>query len=187
MNTGEIKILMDKYLNGNSSLEDEKRLKEILLRQDVPKDLQPLRDQFLFTEELKQQSLPGNDFEEKLKTRIEEESAVIPISRRKRILWFSGVAAGIIILIAAVFQINRVAVKVEDAYSNPAIAYEQTKKILMYVSNKFNDGTKDLAKVEKFDEGLNALEPVDMIKIGLDEAEKISKYNQLEKALGTTN
>jgi hypothetical protein len=187
MNTGEIKILMEKYLNGNSTLEEQKRLKTLLLSEDSPKEMLPLKEQFLFMEEMRSVHHPDNDFEEKLKARIEEESAVIPISSRKRILWFAGVAAGIIIIIAAFFQLNRVVMKVEDTYSNPETAYQQTKKILMYVSNKLNKGTEDLAKVEKLESGLDALSPVDKINTGLEEAEKITRYNQIEKVFGTTN
>jgi hypothetical protein len=183
MNTSEIRILTERFFNGESTLEEEKRLKAIFSKGDTPKELLPLRDQFLFMASMKVEKIRDDSFDKSLKARINEESAVIPISKRKRILWFGSIAAGILVIITLFFQLNRVAVKVEDTYSNPETAYYQTKKILMYVSNKLNKGTEDLAKVEKLENGFDALQPVDKINKGFEEAGKIKKYDQLENVL----
>lgn len=187
MNTGEIKILLEKYLNGNTTLEEEKRLKAIFAGEDIPKEFLPYRDYFSYVGDVSKESLSNTGFEEKLQAKIDEESSVIPISRRKRIFWASGVAAGILILVTAFFQINRVVDRVEDTYSNPELAYQEAKKILYFVSNKFNKGTEELVQVEKLDSGMEALQPVGKFNSGLQEAGKIKKYNQIEKVFGTSN
>lgn len=187
MNTGELKILTRKYLEGNTTLEEEKRLKALYAQEDIPRDLLYLRDHFLYLESIKSESISAPYFKKNLDRRIKEETAILPVSRRKRILWIGGIAAGILILITVLFQVNKLMNRVEDTYSNPELAYQEAKKILYYVSNKFNTGTEDLTRVKKLDAGLEALQPVDKIHKGFEEANKLNKYNQIEKVFTTSN
>lgn len=187
MNIGEIKILTRKYLDGDTTLEEEMRLKALYTQEDIPRELLPLRDYFLYVESIRGESISDPDFNKDLNRRIEEETSIIPISRRKRILWIGGIAAGILILITVLFQVNRFMNRVEDTYSNPELAYQEAKKILYYVSNQFNKGTEDLTRMKKLDSGLEALQPVDKINKGFEEANKLKKYNQIEKVFTTSN
>jgi hypothetical protein len=62
----------------------------------------------------------------------------------------------------------------QDTYSDPVLAYDEVKKVLMKVSGNFNEGTKELKKVKEMDAGLNELNKIAAFNDGLKTMEKIS-------------
>jgi hypothetical protein len=98
--------------------------------------------------------------------------------RRPWIYWISGVAASVLILMAVFLRFDPFPKKISDTYNDPQIAYMEARKILLFVSEKFNKGTSSLEPVAALETGLNGLKPVSAYNKGLAE---VSRLDQVEK------
>ena len=47
--------------------------------------------------------------------------------------------------------------QIEDTYKDPKKAFEETRKTLLFVSEKLNQGLDELDKINKLDEGLEEM------------------------------
>lgn len=72
MNTERIEQLLEKYFVGDTSLEEEKELREFFRQNDIPADLKSYADQFSFTEAL---ATPKTDIDPFAKIEEQEEKS----------------------------------------------------------------------------------------------------------------
>jgi hypothetical protein len=170
-----IRELLEKYLEGLTSLEEEEVLKAYFKEGNVPKEFRSeahwfenISNQHLEEEEI--QSLQGV-----LSRWVDEQEKH---SRKLKIrLWTFGIAAGLALLIGSVFVINTFrSGKIEDTYQDPQIAYLEAKKVLLYVSQTLNKGTDRLQSVSRIEEGSEAMSIFSTFGSGLKNLELISKY-----------
>lgn len=197
MNIREVKLLIEKYFEGETTLQEEKKLKEFFSSSTVPAELEEFVPVFAyFSEEKKIVSTTVSQAKP-------VPARVIPITR-KRAFWLtvSGIAASIIFIVAIV---------VESGKNNPAgnenytgqeysseeinAAYQQTRQVLAFVSNKFSQGTEPLNKVSKIGYSEKPLEQIkkldkslsnlsgNMVKMenGIETMSKLSKINIIIK------
>lgn len=61
MNTDEIRQLLEKYYDGNTSVEEEETLRQFFSRAEIPSDLEPDADLFRFYMSKKEESAPVDD------------------------------------------------------------------------------------------------------------------------------
>ena len=66
MNLVEIEALVEKYYNGETSLDEENILKEFFLNEDVPEHLLSEKEMFKYIASEDSEILPSPDFEEKI-------------------------------------------------------------------------------------------------------------------------
>ncbi len=197
MNITEIKLLVEKYFEGETTLQEEEKLREFFSSTVVPAELAEFVPVFAyFNEEKKIVSssvLPTKPAPAK----------VIPIAR-KRSFWLavSGIAASIIFIVTIVVESGKKNPAgnenyIRQQYSNEEInsAYNQTREVLAFVSNKFSQGTQPLNKVskigysekpfeqiKKFDKGLSNLSGnIDKMENGIETMSKLSKINIIIK------
>lgn len=155
MEYNDIDKLLDKYFDGNTSLEEEKMLRKYFREnKNLPMQLENIRHLFGYIDAEAEETA---DFE------IYKPS-VTSNSKRRYIIYLSGIAASIILLIGIYFYFNAAnpdkkiyAYINGKAITNEQIAINETKKVLYKVSVNFNEGTGPLRNLSKFNKTKNLL------------------------------
>jgi hypothetical protein len=142
-----LKELLERYYNGTSSQGEEQLLKDYFSSDDVLPDYEPEKEMFRMFRSMPVAS-PEPDFEARILEAVGkvDEKGFIP-GTRIRLLTFTGIAAGLLILIASYFMLKQKS-EPADTYSDPRIAYVETMKVLRQVSVKLNRGTSPLKNMD---------------------------------------
>ena len=96
--------------------------------------------------------------------------------------WISGIAASVIILLSLWITLGRDSLrshaKFADTFEDPQLAYQETMKTLLLVSEKLNTGTKELQQLKKYNQSMNKLEPILSFGPSVQNLDKLSKFNE---------
>jgi len=158
MNLKEIEALLEKFYNGETSLEEERSLREYFNSDIVPEHFSAYQEQFRYYQSDKDEKSPAKTLEHKLADKIREEGNGNHAGRRRRLYYtITGIAASILIFIGIYFQFivndnNRNSYTMENTYEDPEQAYAEAKKALLLVSEKFNAGVQDFNKFSTFNQ-----------------------------------
>ena len=189
MKLQEIERLLEKYYNGETSLEEERRLKDFFTGGEVPARFLAEKAQFAWLMEAGATGLDDQKFEGRVLSRVGAGDGLLGrIMERKS--WFYttvGMAATILILLAIFIRFEPFPKKIQDTYSDPQVAYQEAKKVLFFVSRHLNRGTEKLQPIKTYDEGVRELENIRALDQGLTAASKIGKYNKIEQIMTNTN
>ena len=164
----ELKIdeLLEKYFSGETSLEEENALKHYFSQSETPEKYEKYKGLFNFIDAESNEIL-SEDFNEVLsekmtRNKIYKSNLLFKISYS-----IAAVAAAIAILIMAYVQYSSLPDKSlrldflsHDTYKDPNLAYAETKKTLLYVSEEMNKGMDKLEKLSKFHKSINELEKI---------------------------
>lgn len=159
MNQEHIKILLERYYEGETSPEEEMLLKEFFSREEVPEEFRSDSEIFRFF--IDSAAIPDapSGFEERIIERIDRQRAGTKLTPKRRILAIITAAAVVIIILSTALFITRYKDSGRDTYSDPQIAYAEAMKILYEVSAKLNKGTSALGKIGVLEsETMNGLE-----------------------------
>jgi hypothetical protein len=186
MNLQEIDKLILKYEKGETSLEEERLLRNFFSGEGVPVHLKSYREMFGFFDDEAGRTVSA-DFDEKFLNEI-EEGKVIPITKNRGKMTYSliGIAATIVILIGLFFQFGQNSNNqslINDTYNDPQIAYIQARKALMAVSANLNEGVEKLSDVSEFNDGLSNLNEISTFETGVKNLEKISIMENSKKLI----
>jgi hypothetical protein len=164
MDLKKLKLLLEKYYEGETSLEEEKILKEFFGQEGL------LEENFADKEILgffnsDKTHLPTN-FDQELKALIEDEFKNNPKRRFLKIIKWSGSIAAAIIIAIGIFEIN---FKEQphlyvDTYKDRDKAYKETEQVLLFISQTMNHkakGLKYLANVDNSLKQINKLSKID--------------------------
>ncbi len=135
----DIHKILDLYWSGESSLEQEKILRDYFQRDDIDPSLAPYRGLFNFFSEEKKNEIKLED----LKLPFEEESHGATVRRLRPFQRWIGVAASIILLIGFFWVFQTKSHSYNDTYQDPELAWEQTKEALYFLSNKMDKGAEE--------------------------------------------
>jgi hypothetical protein len=152
MNEKELKRLLEKYYSGESTEGEEKTLRDIFRKGNVPEGYESEKLIFSYYTESAELSEPSIGFEARILAGIDDSEIKRGSQKlRKYLLPLLSAAAGLLILIGSYFFfINRN--EPIDTFSDPQIAYAETIKILKDVSSQLNHGTQTLEPVGKLNE-----------------------------------
>lgn len=134
MDYNTIKKLLDKYWEGETSVQEETQLKRYFNGANVADELKQFQSLFTYFEQSGQQTSKQN-FDH-----LDTTAARSLIPQRLM------VAASILLLVVAGFTYNFTETPVEDpalmadTYKDPKVAYEEAKAALMLISTKLNKG-----------------------------------------------
>ena len=152
MNGEEIRRLLEKYYNAETSEKEEIELRRFFSGEDIPDDLCDERAIFQGYDQLSGIKGPSDDLEKKIMDSIGHDGRESKGPRTRRIyLTLSSIAAGLLVLTATYFFLTRESGP-RDTYSDPEIAYAETMKILYDVSVKLNSGMEGLESVGRMEE-----------------------------------
>lgn len=171
MELQRIKTLLDKYYQGETTLEEERLLKEYFSK-NSPSDID-LADKYLVDFFLASKTQIPVDLNEQLDNLIENEWERETKLRFSTILkWAGTVAAVLIVALGILYYQNREKpVVLADSYQDPQEAYEETKKVLLFISNKMNSKTASLKHLSEIDNSLK----------------RCNELSKIDKSLNTVN
>jgi hypothetical protein len=191
MTTREIEALLARYFEGETTLQEEKQLIELMLGPDVPENLKVHQPIFRYMEQSMREALPEPDFLGKFETIIspeEGETKIIPLYKsRNYFVFFSSIAAGVLLVIGLLFTfINDYSGKNQTNKNNhnSEIAYLQTQDVLMFVSGNLNNGLRQVKKLESIDIAMSSIQLINKfneyqpIIINPDETQKQSSKSK---------
>jgi hypothetical protein len=174
----EIRKMLERFYRGETSLEEERMLQDYFASTSVPEELIPDRDLFRsFDDGADAVEFPA-DLNQKILASIDQVERKETRTRRISLFSLSGLAAGLLVMIAVyLFYIRTdrspliASNEMVDTYEDPMTAYEEAKKALAYVSAKLNTGTSELEQVKQ------------VSKVATDPLKSLSKINKGSKEL----
>lgn len=141
MESKAIENLIEKYLEAETSVREEERLRAYFASGDVAPHLQQYAPMFNYFDLAKEESYSGN---------------VRVTSGRKKVYSWVAVAASIVILLGVALQQND-QVSEFGTYEDPELAMQKTKEALEMVSRYMNTGTEDLGYLQEFNSTTNKI------------------------------
>lgn len=165
MKKEELDILIEKYYSGTATEEEEMLLRTFFLSAEVPPGYETEADIFRYMKETSSVPEPSADLDSRIifalgKSRNNNKFTLV----RKKYYTLSGIAAGILIIIASWFFLERIN-EPSDTFDDPELAYAAAINILYEVSGRMN-------------QGLQTIEPVTRMKAG-----QLSKIGEFEKTV----
>lgn len=152
MNEEELKRLIAKYYNGESTEHEEYILKDFFRKGNIPEGYEAEKLIFSYYTESAEIPGPSIDFEARIMAGIDASGRNSGTHQLKRhLLPILSAAAGLLILIGSYFLIIKKA-ETGDTFTDPQLAYAETLKILRDVSSQLNHGARVLEPVAKINE-----------------------------------
>jgi hypothetical protein len=176
MSSQKIEKILEKYFHGETSLTEERTLREFFRQEELPPHLAELKDQFSMLDPESEASLP-DDFDNALFAEINNQDRKSKASKRAVLYYISGVAATILIIVTVFIRFDPFVGN--QTKSQEELAFEEASRILYYVSTKFNQGADPLKKVARFDEGINNLNSIKKFDDGVSKTSPISRFKQI--------
>ena len=180
MDIKEIQVLLEKYFEGETTLEEDQALLDYFSGENIDSKLRPWQQQFLLLKSGREPLVFDPEFENRLAGLIESQQE-IPLHKHKS-RWISrlAVAATIAVLIgiSGVIVLNKEWHKEKDTFSDPQVAYAEAQKTLLFVSQKMNQGMKPLNAVSKINAGTKSLKSLKKLDHSLDMLNRVSFMNQ---------
>ena len=136
MEIDKIEELVEKYLEGNTSLQEEKELKTYFSSDDVPVHLKQYKEVFGFYGEAKK-----------------ETSKEIILSKKPNNKKWIGIAASIVLvtMIATYLYQNANKTQSVDTFDSPEEAFVETHKALQMVANNINSGMENATYLQEYE------------------------------------
>jgi hypothetical protein len=161
MNIREIKDLLERYYEGETTPDEEKILKDFFLSGNVPVELEENKYLFRYFAEATGEELDDRELEEK----VFGESKKVPIipirSRSNRLFYIAGIAASVLLLIGLFFTFrNDIADRKnrEVKIANAELVYARAHDILAFVSVNFNRGMDKAQYIGKLDQAMQKMQ-----------------------------
>ncbi len=163
MDYKNIEALLEKYWNAETSLEEEQRLHEFFRGSDVPEHLKEAAELFRYFGEEKNKSIADPSFDKAVTKQLSQRHGGKVIEMKN---WFqvARVAAGILVIVAAIFLIGQEVRKSSpdkmiDDESDPQLAFEETKKALLMISKGFHKAEKEASQINLINEAEEKIQP----------------------------
>jgi len=165
MELTNIEQLLEKYWNGDTSVEEEQQLQHFFSEEEVPEHLEGVATLFRTFSTDRQFKQLDEAFDEALIRKIEKSEKAFPWRN-----WLSIAAAIALLIVSALWvkdilpmQAQQPTAEIqlieEDTYEDPRLAYEQTREALLLISSMMNKGTQQVEKLEKFHEAQQTVRP----------------------------
>lgn len=176
MKTKEVKDLLQRYFNGETSLEEEQKLEAYFQAGNVADELKQYTEFFGGISELAE--VPGEaTIEEDVMDYILENEHREKSKYRQMWRMVTGIAASVVIVLGGILFYEQQQKPYEDTFDSPEAAYACAAQTMKYVSAKYNKGLEELSQFDKLETATEPLEkgikPVNdalkKINIGNDE------------------
>lgn len=186
MNWSVLRVLLEKYYDGLSSAAEDRKLSELLERNDLPEEF--FEDSILITGLQAGRKIPEPS--PVLNSRIMaavRESEKRTMAGKKRLYSLTSIAAGVLIIIGLWFVVDKSTVK-QDTFNDPQLAYNQTIETLYRVSANLNKGRQHMEQLSAINnasrtdiaEQLKALEYIEtsMEMLGMKQNNSLTEQNK---------
>jgi hypothetical protein len=183
----DIRKMLDRFYLGETTLEEENKLYDYFSSHSVPEESIPDKELFQTMGSGDHSIDVPEDLNQKIISSIDQVERKVTRTRRISIFSLSGLAAGLLVMIAVyLFYIRTdspallASQDMSDTYENPLDAYEEAKRTLAYVSAKLNNGTNELENVKQHvGKSTDPLKSLSKINKG---SKELSLLGQLQRA-----
>jgi hypothetical protein len=148
MKTTEIKQLLQIYFNGESSLEDERKLEAYFQSDEVAVELAEYAEFFGGISELTI-AVDDSGIEEDVMDFILENEHKEKTKYLGMWKMVTGIAASIIIVLGGILFYQQQQKPFNDTFENPEQAYAYAQQTLQFVSGKYSKGFAEFSNFEK--------------------------------------
>lgn len=188
----QLRKILERFYRGETTLEEEKKLQEYFSSTKVPEEFIPDKELFqTFASGDESVPVPG-DLDQKIIASIDQAERKSVKNRRISVFSLSGLAAGLLVMIAVyLFFIRQgdsrsflATNQWSDTYEDPVEAYEEAKQAMMYVSVKMNRGTEELKHIKKVQKTAEPLQKLSKINKGTKELSllgELQRVNEIER------
>jgi hypothetical protein len=165
MKTSEVKILLQKYYDGLTSLEEESRLEKYFLVGQADSELEADRLHFVAVSSMRDEDIQvPEDLEISVLNVLKEAQKKSMNGNRRMIYTVLSIAAALLLMVSTFIILSR---NDRAGYvTDPKVAYAESRDALEMVSKLFNQGTSHLTGLNRINQ---AVEP-------------LGKLNTLDKA-----
>ena len=182
-NLDEIRQLLEKFYDGTSNLSEEELLIRFFQSDDIPPGMEA--DSELF----KALATSSNDLEvpEDLNSKIASQIAAAEHSeaktRRINLFAYSGLAAGLLIILSVYLGFIRDNGTRLDQYAvdDPDLAYVEARQALEYVSSKWNRATGELANLNEVSNTMKTMRTINKLSTGSRELNLLGNLRKADK------
>lgn len=178
-----IRNLLDRFYSGATSKSEETELENFFKEaNNLPEDLFADQELFRSMAGLKEPVEVPSDLNAKLIDRLDKAARYELRVRRIGIYSFSGLAAGLLILLSVYLGIVREGHEQsiqQYAIEDPEIAYIEARKALDYISGKWNTGTSELDNLQQVNKGIETVSTIRKFSSG---SRELNLLGNLEKA-----
>lgn len=181
----EIRRILERFYRGETTLDEEKMLHGYFSSTAVPEEFIPDRDLFRSFGTGSESVEVPDDLNQKIIASIDQVERKAVRTRRISMFSLSGLAAGLLVMIAVyLFYIRDdkpaqlAANHWTDTYEDPLDAYEEAKRTLVYVSVKLNNGTSELKHVKQVRKSAESIKSLSKINKG---SKELSLLGQLQR------
>jgi hypothetical protein len=141
-----IEKLLEKYFEAETSIAEEKELKDHFASSDVAPHLEQYKPIFGFATQAKQ----------------EQFTATKPLNTKKRkvAVWLSVAASVVVLLSVSLFTFNHYNQPVSGdlgTYDDPEVAYRETQKALNLISESVNKGIGSMNYLKEYEQSKNKI------------------------------
>jgi hypothetical protein len=180
MDIKEIQALLEKYFEGNTTLEEDQALLDYFSADAIDPKLRSWQQQFRLLQTAREPLTFDPGFENRLAELIEAENEIPFRKHKTRKITRFAIAATIAVLIgiSGVIVLNREWHEDKDTFSDPQLAYAEAQKTLLFVSQKMNQGMKPLTAVSKINAGAKPLKSLKKLDHSMDMLNRVSFMNQ---------
>lgn len=164
MDLNRVEILLERYWNCVSTVEEENELKTLFNSTDVPDELKDSATLFKYFTQQRQATL-NEKFNEDIIEKIKLQKSPTIRKMNSRFRNYMRVAAAVLVILAASFIFRMEywqgdkpkMLLVEDTFQTPEEAYAETKKAFMLIAEKMNSGRKHAQKISLMNKAENKI------------------------------
>ena len=141
-----IEKLLEKYFEAETSIAEEKELKDYFASSDVAQHLEQYKPIFGYVVQAKQ----------------EQFNVTIPLKARKRknVVWLSVAASVVVLLGVSLFTFNQYNQPNSNDYGStddPEVAFRETQKALAMISEHVNKGIGSMKYLNEYEQSKNKI------------------------------
>lgn len=153
-NEENISVLIERFWEGETSIEEEELLKQRLQAEDLPEEFEGIAAYF---ESLEEPAELGDDFDAQFLSAIEEKTKVLTLNPR----WWLAAAAVVIALLSGYWfsqEDSQTLASEEYTQEEIDLAWEQTQVALKKIGVEINEAQEKTLKIKKFNEAKMAIQ-----------------------------
>jgi bifunctional N-acetylglucosamine-1-phosphate-uridyltransferase/glucosamine-1-phosphate-acetyltransferase GlmU-like protein len=190
MELKKVRELLADYYEGKTSRDEDTRLMEFFMQNDVPSDMETDRLMFLSFDEASNEEVPDGQFDGKIIALINNQAQHQKDGTVKKLIYtISGIAAGFLLLAGSYFLLvekkleNVVSVHHEYTIDETHLAYEEARNALLLVSRVMNTGTEQLEAISKISDAAGELKMINRFNQGIMELQTLSIFEETNQKI----
>jgi len=161
MNTREIEVLLGKFYEGETSMQEEKTLREYFRGSEVASHLKSHQPMFAFFADERKQGITDPDFEQKVSEKLthaaKAEQPVVRSLHPTKVPYYIAIAATVLLLLGISLQYRFEFFKMNKPRHNSLeqeLAYHNAREALLILSSNFNSGLSQALRLSMIDKAM---------------------------------